>query len=204
MDLRRFFNKAQGAFRLSDRTIEVSEIGSRTLTPQVLAEQHIVHNHQILVSSGQQNPLLPIDGDKLLQRLQLSAESKSIYGEVELKVSGRYEGSEMARWPSITFNGCHGMELDIQTGHPLYKEFKYFYGGNEAHRAKYLELLADCNDRKVRLIFPGLLQYVPYASTSLHENQHGKEPKTRIGKCDVYVNLPSVTELLSYLRSRGF
>lgn|GEM_PF-4490020 len=204
MDVRRFLNKAQGAFRLSDRAIEVSEIEGRALTPQVLDEQHIVHDHQILVSSGQQNPLLPRDGTQLQQRLQLSAESKSIYGEVELKVSGRDEGSEMARWPSVTFNGCHGMELDIQRGHPLYKEFKYFYGGNEAHRAKYLELLADCNDRNVRLIFPGLLQYVPYSSTSLHENQHGEKLKPLIGKCDVYVNLPSVTELLSYLRSRGF
>ena len=202
MDLRRFFNKAQGLHRLSDRVIEFSEIGRVPLIPRVLESHQIVHEHEIWVWPTDGNTPKSHSGNKIQQKLQLTGDAKVLLGQVELTSRGRNNG--MAEWPNVRFNDCSGFEFGLRRGHPLYSEFKYFFGGDESHRAKYLELLADCRDREIRIVFPGLLQFVPshHVNRGLDIGEVAK--KTLIGRCNIYSDLPSADDLLAQLWELGY
>lgn len=204
MDIRRAINKARSIYRLSDRTIEINKIGNRNLKPQVLESQQVAKDNEIWISLSEPESIATRFGRTLQQRLQLANEPKSIYGEVSLRVSGRHEGSEMAKFPNISFNGCYGLEFDVARSHPLYSEFKYFHNGNEAHRAKYPELLADCNDRNISLLFPGIFEYFPNEVILSLNPAESTNQKYLLGKCNIYVDLPSVRELKSHLEELNF
>jgi hypothetical protein len=136
-----------------------------------------------------------ISDPRAVKILQIGEVEKVIEGEVELYhvslTNERYH-------PMIKFNEVYVGDLDIsQYSHPMRKEF--WYGDYNRNRAPFAEMLRECHARKIRIIFPGLLHFVPeplgHEAPRFMFTHKDDSKSPPVGIVTVYCDLPTAAEV---------